>query len=121
MKIYFQTFNLIISLETSEEDEEDEENSQEEEQETDNESTSIEYDNYEGKSVQVAVPQMWTKKIIKQFKESISIDSGDGIIKVGYGETLTIRVPTHPDGNYFNLKFLTFQVLIFFDISNSFF
>ena len=79
-------------LDESEEETEDEQS----EADTDNESAG--YDNYEGKSVQVASPQMWCKKIIRQFKESISIDSGDCVIKVGHGETLTIRVPTVPEG-----------------------
>lgn len=83
--------------EESEEETDDEENS--EAVDTDNE--SADYDgNYEGKSVQVQQPQMWSKKVIKQFKESISLDTGDGVIKVGYGETLTIRVPTVPEGGF---------------------
>ena len=50
---------------------------------------------------------MWTKTVIKQFKEAISIDNGDGIVKIGYGESLTIRVPTHPDGKCIVWEFAT--------------
>lgn len=88
--------------ETDNEEDEDEENSEE----SDNEEEEYE-ENYEGKNYQIAAPNMWTKKIIKPFKESISIDSGDGVVKVGYGETLTIRVPTHPDGNCIVWEFAT--------------
>ncbi len=42
---------------------------------------------------------MWTRKELSQFKDSIRSEGGDSIIKVGHGETVTIRVPTHDDGN----------------------
>lgn len=94
--------HLVDQNESEPEDSEEETEDEEENSEAaDTDNDSADYDgNYEGKSVQVSSPQMWSKKIIKQFKESISIDSGDGVIKVGYGETLTIRVPTVPDGRW---------------------
>ena len=88
----------LVDQNESEPDESEEETEDEEASEAETDNESVGYDNYEGKSVQVAPPQMWSKKIIKPFKESISIDSGDGVIKVNYGETLTIRVPTVPGG-----------------------
>lgn len=34
---------------------------------------------------------MWTRKDIKDFKDSIRKEGGDAIIKVGHGETVTVR------------------------------
>ncbi len=42
---------------------------------------------------------MWTRKELSDFKDSIRSEGGDGIIKVGHGETVTVRVPTHDDGS----------------------
>ena len=47
----------------------------------------------------VATPSMWTRKELSDFKDSIRSEGGDGIIKVGHGETVTVRVPTHDDGS----------------------
>lgn len=33
---------------------------------------------------------MWTRKDVKEFKESIRKEGGDAIIKVGHGETVTV-------------------------------
>ncbi|XP_015790761.1 Golgi resident protein GCP60 [Tetranychus urticae] len=52
-------------------------------------------------------PQMWTNKDIKGFKEAIRQINGDGIIKVGHGEIVTVRVPTHPDGTCIFWEFAT--------------
>ncbi|KAI0226191.1 Golgi resident protein GCP60 [Lamellibrachia satsuma] len=45
----------------------------------------------------VAAASMWTRKDITHFKDSLRKDP-DSIIKVGSGETVTVRVPTHEDG-----------------------
>ena len=37
----------------------------------------------------IAAPSMWTRKDIKEFKESLRKDP-DSIIKVGSGETVTV-------------------------------
>eukprot|EP00096_Caligus_rogercresseyi_P013513 TRINITY_DN614_c0_g1_i1.p1 TRINITY_DN614_c0_g1~~TRINITY_DN614_c0_g1_i1.p1 ORF type:complete len:496 (+),score=135.55 TRINITY_DN614_c0_g1_i1:26-1513(+) len=47
---------------------------------------------------EVLPANMWTKKDINVFKESIRQGGGDSVIKVGQGETVTVRVPTHDDG-----------------------
>ena len=41
---------------------------------------------------------MWTKKEIDQFKDTIRREEGEAVLKVGHGETVTVRVPTHLDG-----------------------
>ena len=39
---------------------------------------------------------MWTKKDLVEFKESVRKDGGDAIIKVGHGETVTVREAVTP-------------------------
>ncbi|KAK6182628.1 hypothetical protein SNE40_010270 [Patella caerulea] len=46
----------------------------------------------------LAAASMWTRKEIKELKDSLRNDK-DSIIKVGSGETVTVRVPTHEDGS----------------------
>ncbi|KAK6642311.1 hypothetical protein RUM44_014034 [Polyplax serrata] len=55
----------------------------------------------------ISPPSMWTRKDIKDFKESIRKEGGDAIIKVGHGETVTVRVPTHEDGTCLFWEFAT--------------
>ncbi|TRY72719.1 hypothetical protein TCAL_00983, partial [Tigriopus californicus] len=50
---------------------------------------------------------MWTKKELTEFKDRIRTDGGDGIFKVGHGETVTIRVPTAEDGTALFWEFAT--------------
>ncbi|CAG5136851.1 unnamed protein product [Candidula unifasciata] len=49
---------------------------------------------------------MWTRKDIKEFKESLMKDK-ESIIKIGSGETVTVRVPTHEDGTCLFWEFAT--------------
>ena len=56
----------------------------------------------------VETASMWTKKELGEFKDSVRRESGgDSIIKVGHGETVTVRVPTHEDGNALFWEFAT--------------
>ena len=50
---------------------------------------------------------MWTRKDIRDFKDSIRKEGKDSIIKVGHGETVTVRVPTHEDGACLFWEFAT--------------
>jgi acyl-CoA-binding protein len=50
---------------------------------------------------------MWTRKDVVEFKEAIRKESNDGIVKVGNGETVTVRVPTHEDGTCLFWEFAT--------------
>lgn len=54
----------------------------------------------------IAAASMWTRKDIKEFKDSIRKDP-DSVIKVGSGETVTVRVPTHEDGTCLFWEFAT--------------
>lgn len=55
----------------------------------------------------VSTASMWTKKEIEVFKSAIRKEGGDSIIKVGHGETVTIRVPTHEEGTAIFWEFAT--------------
>lgn len=55
----------------------------------------------------VSPASMWTKKELQVFKDSIRKEGGDSIIKVGHGETVTVRVPTHQDGTALFWEFST--------------
>lgn len=39
---------------------------------------------------EIMAANMWTRKDIKEFKESIYKEGKDSIIKVGHGETVTV-------------------------------
>lgn len=51
--------------------------------------------------------QMWTRKDINEFKDSIRSEENESIIKIGHGETVTVRVPTHVDGKSIFWEFAT--------------
>ena len=51
--------------------------------------------------------QMWTRKDINEFKDSIRKEENESIIKIGHGETVTVRVPTHVDGKSIFWEFAT--------------
>lgn len=42
---------------------------------------------------------LWTRPNIKQFKQEVSSGKGDGVIHIGHGHTVTVRVPTREGGN----------------------
>ncbi|KOC60036.1 Protein TMED8 [Habropoda laboriosa] len=55
----------------------------------------------------IARAEMWTRKDVEEFKETIRREDGDAVIKVGHGETVTVRVPTHEDGSCLFWEFAT--------------
>ncbi|XP_025836854.1 Golgi resident protein GCP60-like [Agrilus planipennis] len=50
---------------------------------------------------------MWTRSDIQAFKQAVSQAEGDGVVRVGHGETVTVRVPTHKDGSRIFWEFAT--------------
>lgn len=54
----------------------------------------------------IAAASMWTRKDIKEFKDSLRNDP-ESVIKVGSGELVTVRVPTHDDGSCLFWEFAT--------------
>lgn len=55
----------------------------------------------------VRLPFLASKKDINDFKETIRKEEGEAIIKIGHGETVTVRVPTHMDGKSLYWEFAT--------------
>ncbi|XP_058800219.1 Golgi resident protein GCP60 [Phymastichus coffea] len=51
--------------------------------------------------------EMWTRRDIDEFKNTIRREAGDAVIKIGHGETVTVRVPTHEDGSCLFWEFAT--------------
>ena len=39
----------------------------------------------------IVAASMWTRKDIREFKDSVYKEGKDSIIKVGHGETVTVR------------------------------
>ncbi|XP_021935933.1 Golgi resident protein GCP60 isoform X2 [Zootermopsis nevadensis] len=66
-----------------------------------------EEDGTQGEFPTISAASMWTRKDIKEFKDSVREEGGDAVIKVGHGETVTVRVPTHEDGTCLFWEFAT--------------
>ncbi|XP_019869106.2 Golgi resident protein GCP60 [Aethina tumida] len=79
------------------------ESSKANEQVQDSENTN-EDDNEE---VTLMAPSMWTRPDVEEFKKTVSEAEGDGVVRVGHGETVTVRVPTHPQGTKLFWEFAT--------------
>uniref|UniRef100_A0A1I7XLS9 GOLD domain-containing protein n=1 Tax=Heterorhabditis bacteriophora TaxID=37862 RepID=A0A1I7XLS9_HETBA len=56
---------------------------------------------------EIAPASLWNRKDISDFKNTIKKEGSEGIIKVGHGETVTVRVPTHEDGTCLFWEFAT--------------
>ncbi|CAF0874770.1 unnamed protein product [Rotaria sordida] len=54
----------------------------------------------------LAPANMWTRKDIKEFKDAVRKEK-EAVIKIGSGETVTVRVPTHEDGRCIFWEFAT--------------
>ncbi|XP_067311417.1 Golgi resident protein GCP60 [Pseudorasbora parva] len=54
----------------------------------------------------IIAPSMWTRPQIKEFKEKVMHEE-ESVIRVGHGEVLTVRVPTHQDGSHLFWEFAT--------------
>lgn len=50
---------------------------------------------------------MWTRQDIQAFKQAVSEAEGDGVVRVGHGETVTVRVPTHSNATRLFWEFAT--------------
>ncbi|KAG4074446.1 hypothetical protein HA402_014398 [Bradysia odoriphaga] len=55
----------------------------------------------------VSPATMWTRPDIEAFKQEVSAGKGDGVIRVGHGDTVTVRVPTHGNGSSLFWEFAT--------------
>uniref|UniRef100_A0A8R1DMI4 GOLD domain-containing protein n=1 Tax=Caenorhabditis japonica TaxID=281687 RepID=A0A8R1DMI4_CAEJA len=55
----------------------------------------------------ISPASLWNRQDINEFKQNIKKDGSEGIIKVGHGETVTVRVPTHENGSCLFWEFAT--------------
>ncbi|CAI2352330.1 unnamed protein product [Caenorhabditis sp. 36 PRJEB53466] len=55
----------------------------------------------------ISPASLWNRQDINEFKTNIKKDGNEGIIKVGHGETVTVRVPTHENGSCLFWEFAT--------------
>lgn len=70
-------------------------------------SNQCESDNDSGEYSTIMPANMWTRPDIKQFKIEVAAGKGDGVIKVGHGDVVTVRVPTHEGGSCLFWEFAT--------------
>lgn len=81
---------------------------------TEKENSQLEYkeqcesdDEESGEYAVISPANMWTKPDIKLFKQEVTSGKGDGVIRVGHGDTVTVRVPTHEGGSCLFWEFAT--------------
>ncbi|XP_017783749.1 PREDICTED: Golgi resident protein GCP60 isoform X2 [Nicrophorus vespilloides] len=67
----------------------------------------IEKEENSEESQEIVSANMWTRSDIDVFKQSVSQAEGDGVVRVGHGETVTVRVPTHHGGSRLFWEFAT--------------
>uniref|UniRef100_A0A6P7G0J9 Golgi resident protein GCP60 n=1 Tax=Diabrotica virgifera virgifera TaxID=50390 RepID=A0A6P7G0J9_DIAVI len=63
--------------------------------------------NNDSEEMNIVTASMWTRAEVDAFKQSVSQGEGDGVVRVGHGETVTVRVPTHPHGSRLFWEFAT--------------
>lgn len=88
--------------ENEDQEEDNEGNSQtEEDEDQDKESTE--------QNIVIEPAKIWTRREeIEEFKKSVRMEGGgEGVIKLGHGEIVTINVPTHEEGNSIFWEFST--------------
>ncbi|KAH8421321.1 hypothetical protein KR009_001944 [Drosophila setifemur] len=73
------------------------------EQELQHQQGGDEYDDY----VMIRPAKIWTRPDIEQFKTEVSAGDGDGVITIGHGDTVTVRVPTNMNGKCIFWEFAT--------------
>ncbi|CAG9762863.1 unnamed protein product [Ceutorhynchus assimilis] len=64
-------------------------------------------DEVEEEEYQISSASMWTLPEVDSFKQRVAQTEGDGVVRVGHGETVTVRVPTHPHGSRLFWEFAT--------------
>ncbi|EDV99729.1 Golgi resident protein GCP60 [Drosophila grimshawi] len=64
---------------------------------------SDDYDDY----VMIRPAKIWTRPDIELFKTEVSAGDGDGVITIGHGDTVTVRVPTNLNGKCIFWEFAT--------------
>ncbi|XP_047738758.1 Golgi resident protein GCP60 [Hyalella azteca] len=55
----------------------------------------------------IAAAAMWTRRDVAEFKRAVQAEGPNTVLRVGHGETVTVRVPTHQDGSCLFWEFAT--------------
>lgn len=71
------------------------------------EKEKCESDEESGEFATVQPASMWTRSDIKEFKKEVLAAGGDGMIRVGHGDCVTVRVPTLEGGSSLFWEFST--------------
>lgn len=66
-----------------------------------------ESDNESDEFAVVQPASMWTRSDLKDFKEEVSKGKGDGVIRIGHGDCVTVKVPTLEGGSSLFWEFAT--------------
>lgn len=82
-------------------------NSKEQERSLVEERDHCESDNESDEFAVVQPASMWTRSDIKEFKAEVSKGKGDGVIRIGHGDCVTVRVPTLEGGSSLFWEFST--------------
>lgn len=69
--------------------------------------TAADSDDCSGEFPAVSPANLWTRPDIKQFKVEVQAENGDGVLQVGHGHTVTVRVPTREGGQCLFWEFAT--------------
>ena len=86
---------------------EDSMNTKEQEMSLIEEKDRCESDEESGEFAVVQPAKMWTRSDIKDFKHEVTTAGGDGVIRVGHGDCVTVRVPTLEGGSSLFWEFAT--------------
>lgn len=71
------------------------------------EKDKCESDDDSGEFATVQPASMWTRSDMKEFKQEVIAAGGDGVIRVGHGDCVTVRVPTLEGGTSLFWEFAT--------------
>lgn len=71
------------------------------------EKDKCESDDESGEYTVVQPANLWTRSDIKEFKHEVTNSGGDGVIRVGHGDCVTVRVPTLEGGSSLFWEFAT--------------
>ncbi|KAF7991382.1 hypothetical protein HCN44_002944 [Aphidius gifuensis] len=93
--------------EDDDDDDEDEDDDDDDDDGHDNDNKNENDSDEEPDWPHIETPKMWTRTGVEEFKDLIKREAGDAVIKVGHGETVTVRVPTHEDGSCVFWEFAT--------------
>ncbi|XP_011156026.1 Golgi resident protein GCP60 isoform X1 [Solenopsis invicta] len=102
-KIKKKNVQLENAMSKDDDDDDEDDNNKDESNENANDEDSDDVEDWPP----ITPAEMWTRKGVEEFKQTIRKETGDAVIKVGHGETVTVRVPTHEDGTCLFWEFAT--------------